>query len=155
MSVAIPVIDRIDTDLKRIFLKLGVVTYHPVTDIYEEVRYLRRTVESLRKYKIMVTAEGNKPKGGGKFTARYAIFNNGYRVVPQDVTHALYISGEQITDDGQSGPDCMDTSLLSAGTNVTIHYEPPASELVTVNTGGGSSYTLEQIADAVWAKTLP
>jgi len=103
----------------------------------------------------MVTAEGNKPKGGGKFTARYAIFNNGYRVVPQNVTHSLYVSGEQITDDGQSGPDCMDTSLLSAGTNVTIHYEPPASELVTVNTSGGSTFTLEQIADAVWAKTLP
>lgn len=130
MSVAVPVIDHIDTGLKRIFLKTGVREYHPVTDIYDEVRMLRRTVEDLRKYKIMVTAEGNKPKGGGKFTARYAIFNNGYRIVPADEDHALYVSGEQITDDGQSGPACIDTSLLSIGTNVTIHYEPPASELV-------------------------
>lgn len=130
MSVLTPVIDHIDTSLKRIFLKLGVVEYHPVTDIYTEVRNLRRLSESLRKYPVMVTAEGNKPKGGGKYTARYAVFNNGYRVVPQDATHALYISGEQITDDGQSGPACIDTSPLSAGTNVTIHYEPPASELV-------------------------
>lgn len=130
MSVAVPVIDHIDTGLKRIFLKTGVREYHPVTDIYDEVRMLRRTIEELRKYKMMVTAEGNKPKGGGKFTARYAIFNNGYRIVPADEDHALYISGEQITDDGQSGPVCIDTSLLSIGTNVTIHYEPPASELV-------------------------
>ena len=130
MSVSNPVVDHIDTDLKRIFLKVGVVTYHPVTDIYTEVRNLRRLNEPLRKFKIMTTAEGNKPKGGGKYTSRYAIFNNGYRVVPQDATHALYISGEQITDDGQSGPACIDTLPLSAGANVTIHYEPPASELV-------------------------
>ena len=134
MSVSNPVIDHIDPQLKRIFLKDGVTQYHPVTDIYFEVRNLRRTNEGLRRYDIPVTAAGNVPKGGGKYTPRYAIFNHGYKIVPQDVTHSLYVSGEQITDDGQSGPACIDTDILSVGTSVTIHYEPPAAEIVRTDT---------------------
>lgn len=130
MSIADPVIDHIDPALKRIFLKAGVTSYHPVADIYPEIRQLRQLNESLRWFDMPVTAAGNIPKGGGKFTSRYAVFCHGWKVVPQDVTHALYVTGEQITDDGQSGPACLDTLSLSPGTNVTIHYEPPASELV-------------------------
>ena len=124
------VIHRVDVPSKRIFLKIGVRTYHPVTDIYREMRFIRRTDVSLRKIDMPVLAEGNLPKGGGKFTPRYAIFRNGWRIVPADETHTLYISGEQITDDGQSGPAIIDTTPLSTGTNVTLHYEPPSSELV-------------------------
>ena len=130
MSVANPVIGYVDPGQKRIFLAIGVREYHPVVDIYTEIRHLRRTDENHRWYDMPVFASGNVPKGGGKFTPRFAIFRNGWRIVPADETHALYITGEQITDDGQSGPSIMDTSLLSPGTNVTIHYEPPASELV-------------------------
>jgi hypothetical protein len=136
MSVSNPVIDYLDTATKRIYLLTGVREYHPVTDIYAEVRSRRRLDESLRKFPVMVTADGNVPKGGGKFTARYAVLRDGWRIVPADEDHSLYVSGEQITDDGQSGPACIDTTVLSVGTNVTIHYEPPASELVTVPTGG-------------------
>jgi hypothetical protein len=130
MSVANPVIGTVDPVQKRIFLASGVREYHPVTDIYTEIRHLRRTNESHRWYDMPIFAEGNVPKGGGKYTSRYAIFRQGWKVVPADETHALYVSGEQITDDGQSGPACIDTTVLSPGSNVTIHYEPPASELV-------------------------
>ena len=156
MSVSNPVIDQVDTSAKLIYLAAGVTEYHPVTDIYMEIRNLRRTDETLRKFPPQVTAAGNVPKGGGKFTPRYAIFNNGYKVVPQDTTHALYISGEQITDTGQSGPDCVETSVLSAGTNVTIHYEPPAAEIVRADeelaaiwqTVYGGKVTIDQIDGA-------
>lgn len=130
MSVSVPVIDHIDPAIKRIFLKAGVERYHPVTDIYTEIRNLRRTNEALRPYDMPVTAEGNKPKGGGKFTSRYSIFNHGWRVVPTTGLPNLYVDGEQITDDGQSGPECIDFSLLPPGTSITVNYEPPASELV-------------------------
>ena len=130
MSVANPVIDHVDPVLKRIYLKSGVREYHPVTDIYVEIRNLRRLDESLRPYDMPVSAFGNIPKGGGKFTPRYARFNHGWKVVPEDVSHSLYVSGEQITDDGESGPAAIDTDILSPGTSVIIHYEPPASELV-------------------------
>ena len=130
MSVADPVIDYLDPLLKRIFLKPGIREYHPVTDIYTEIRHLRRTDESLRPYDMPVFAFGNIPKGGGKFTPRYAQFNHGWKVVPEDVSHTLFVNGEQITDDGQSGPAAIDTDILSPGTSVIIQYEPPAAEIV-------------------------
>lgn len=123
---------------KRIYLNDGVVEYHPVEDIYKELRFIRRTDISLRVIRNPVSAGGNVSKGGGKFTPRYAVFNNGWKVVPQDITHSLYITGEQITDDGQSGPSCLDTSVLDPSSAVTIHYEPPTAELITV---GGSEMT--------------
>lgn len=130
MSVLDPVIDYLDTTNKHIYLVAGCREYHPIDDIYKEIRNLRRTNEVLRGHDIMVQAFGAIPKGGGKFTPRYAQFNNGWKVVPEDTTHDLYISGEQLTDDGQSGKACLDLTVLSAGTNVFVHYEPPAAELI-------------------------
>lgn len=144
-------IHHMDLANKRIYLNSDVTEYHPVDDIYKEIRFIRSQDISLQVMRLPVRAEGAIPKGGGKFSPRLAVFQYGWRVVPADVTHALYISGEQITDDGQSGPACMDTTVLSPGTNVTIHYEPPSAELV----GAGSVPTAAEIADAVWAKTLP
>jgi hypothetical protein len=137
MSVAIPVIDSVDNVTKRIYLKLGVVAYHPIDDIYHEIRNLRR-IESgdMRNYPPQVVAGGSVSKGGGKFTPRYAVFNDGYKVVPQDADHILSITGEQITDDGQDGTAVIDTSTLSAGTNVLINYTPPEAEIIKVSVGG-------------------
>jgi hypothetical protein len=143
-------IDHLDFLNKRIYLKAGTTTYHPVDDIYKEVRYIRAHDFSLRNMRIPVTAEGAIPKGGGKFTPRLAILRYGWRIVPQDSTHALYISGEQITDDGQSGPACMDTSVLSPGTSVTIHYEPATAEMLS-SAGGSNWPTAAEIAAAVLA----
>jgi len=130
MSVSSPVIDFLDLSTKHIHLLSGCREYHPVEDIYCEVRNIRRLDESMRVFDIPVVAEGAVPKGGGKFTPRYAIFNHGWRVVPEDISHDLYISGEQITDDGQSGKACLDLLDLSPGTNIFVHYEPPAAEII-------------------------
>jgi len=128
MSVSTPVIDHLDLATKHIYLLAGCREYHPVEDIYCEIRNLRRTDESKRVFDIPVTAAGAVPKGGGKFTPRYAIFNYGWKVVPENVDHSLYITGEQITDDGQSGPACIDTAVLTS--SVIIQYEPPAAEII-------------------------
>jgi hypothetical protein len=104
MSVSTPVIDRLDLSTKLIYLLAGTREYHPVTDIYVEIRDIRRTDETMRVFDMPVNAFGAVPKGGGKFTPRYARFNHGWQIVPEDTDHSLYISGEQITDDGQSGP---------------------------------------------------
>lgn len=131
MSVASPVIDHLDPVAKYIYLAAGVREYHPIDDIYKEIRNLRKLNPTTHRwYDMPVFAFGAVPKGGGKFTPRYATFNNGWRVVPEDTTHDLYISGEQLTDDGQSGKACLDLTVLSPGTNVFVHYEPPAAELI-------------------------
>ena len=140
-------IDHLDFLNKRIVLKTGTTTYHPVDDLYKEVRYIRAHDFSLRNMRMPITAEGAIPKGGGKFTPRLAILRYGWRIVPQNATHSLYISGEQITDDGQSGPACMNTAVLDAGVSVTIHYEPATAEVISGSTGP----TAAEIAAAVRA----
>lgn len=148
-----PVIDYLDTANKLIYLAVGVRSYHPVTDIYHEVRELRRTNDALRWFQVPVTAAGNVPKGGGKATPRYALFHHGWRVVPEDTSHILEITGEQLTAEGGAGPECMDLTPLSATSKVIIQYEPPAAEVIEVG-GGGSYPTAADIADAVWDEIL-
>ena len=151
MSVASPVINNIDHTTKRIYLKVGIVAYHPIDDIYHEVRNLRRTVESERKYDVPVQAGGRVPKGGGKFTPRYAIFNNGYKIIPQDADHTLAVTGEQLTDDGQAGTTIVDLTPLSAGVKVKVDYTPSEAEVIEVSTGSGvTAQDILDIAAAVW-----
>jgi len=134
MSVAVPVIANMDVTARRLYLLQGVEVYHPVEDIYMEIRNLRKTDESKRVVSMPVSAFGNISKGSGKYTPRYARFNNGWKVIPFDEPSSglpsggIYVSGEQITDDGQSGPACMDMSGLV--NSVILHYEPPAAEIV-------------------------
>lgn len=128
MSVSFPVIDYLELSTKSIYLLAGVREYHPVEDIYTEIRNRRRVDESMRVFDIPVEAQGNIAKGGGKYTPRYAIFNDGWQIVPENVDHSLYISGEQITNDGQSGPACINTGVLTS--KVIIQYEPPSAEIV-------------------------
>jgi hypothetical protein len=142
-----PVIDYLDLPTKRIYLNAGVRAFHPVDDIYREIRTLRRTDETLRVFDVPVTAEGNVPKGGGKFTPRLAIFRNGWKIVPEDTSHTLEVAGEMITDDGQSGPSIFDTSVLSAGVNVVIQYEPPAAEVIVIEASGGGGTSASAIYD--------
>lgn len=130
MSVSEPVVDYIDLATRHIYLLTGIRSYHPVEDVYTEIRRLRATDESKRGFDVPVTAAGAVSKGGGKYTPRYAIFHNGWRVVPEDTDHTLDITGEQITSEGTSGSACMDFAALSAGTKVFINYAPPAAEII-------------------------
>jgi hypothetical protein len=132
-----PVIDHLDVETKRIYLASGVRSYHPVDDIYKEIRTLRAEDETLRGFDIPVIATGNVPKGGGKFTPRLAIFQLGWKVVPDDTSHVLEITGEQITDDGESGPAAIDFEPLTEGVKIVVNYQPPDSEVIVVSPPGG------------------
>lgn len=145
MSVLNPVIDHIDPEAKLIYLASGIRTYHPVTDIYVEIRNLRRTYENLRNYQMPVTASGNIPKGGGKYTPRFVVFQNGWRIVPEDVSHVLQVTGEQLTVEGGGGPDCFNLSLLSPSSKVIIQYEPPAAEIIVIEVTSVSGESIEKI----------
>lgn len=136
---------------KIIYLKSGVASYHPVDDIYKEVRYHRRFDESLRYVDMPIEAAGNIAKGGGKYTARLAILNNGWRIAPANETHVLRVTGEQITDDGQAGVDVMDMSLLDAGVTVSVEYAPPDTEIILVSVGSAvQPQDILDIAKQVW-----
>lgn len=143
MSVADPKIDHLDTSAKLIYLGTGVRSIHPIDDIYKEIRYLRSTTDTLQQYINPVSGGGAVPKGGGKYTPRYAVFNNGWRLVPEDVDHILNVTGEQLTAEGGSGSACFDFTILSSGTTVVINYEPPAAEVIQV--GGDDLILIRKI----------
>ena len=131
MSVETPVIDYIDPDARRIYLLAGVTEYHPIDDIYAEVRYLRTADESLRKYLMYIHAGGNIPKNvsGTLRTPRYAVFLNCKIVVSGDT----YVTGEQLYADENGdvvgkGPACVDHALSPA--DAYLDYEPPGSEVI-------------------------
>jgi hypothetical protein len=115
---------------------------HPL-EIYQDMRALRRTDESLRKFDLFMSMSGNVAKGGGKFTERYVTLLN-TRIVPYDTSHVLTITGTIITDDGFEGIFAFDKTPLSATTTVDIAYVPPQVEVITVSTGG--ALTVEQDA---------
>ena len=140
MSVAVPVIDYIDPVNRKIYLLAGVSTYHPVDDIYKEVRNLRRTDETLRSYPVFVSAGGNLPKNlaGTSRTPRFAIFNNTQVVLTGDT----FVSGEQLFRNAAgdlvgSGKDCIDRVLSPA--DAYGDYAPPEAEVIIVSTGSGLS----------------
>jgi hypothetical protein len=142
MSVAIPVIDHVDPDLRRIYLKTGVRQIHMIDDIYYEMRNLRRTDESLRGWYSFVEAGGNVQKTATTYTPRYLTMLTDPRpittaIVPAgdastpDSNHTLIVKGEGITDQGTSGSACFDkTSLLNS---VDIEFEPPGAEIIRLD----------------------
>lgn len=150
------IIASIDGAARRIYLHADTVggIVHPM-DIYKEMRTLRRSDESLRKYNLFLRAYGNVPKGGGKSTERYVRCEQGTRIVPYDVTQALEISGTIITDDGQEGIACFDKAPLTITTLVDISYIPPQVEIVTLsfNLGDEATDLADLIANTVWNYT--
>lgn len=139
MSVAIPVIDYIDPDTRRIYLLPGVTEYHAIDDIYFEVRNLRRTDESLRKWESFVESGGNVQKTPTTFTPRYLVMRTDDRaittkIVPDiTVSHSLLVSGEQISDQGTSGAELIDKTLLPGGINVDVTLQPPGAEIIRLD----------------------
>lgn len=148
-----PVIDYIDGVTRRVYLDAasavgGVISFHPVDDLYKEYRELRRLDESLRRFSPFMEAAGNVAKGGGKFTPRYLVLLGGTKViVPAGVT-TLNVTGELLTDD-QSYP--FDTSLVSGP--LTINYAPAEAEVIKI-VATGNEYTLVEIANAVLAQLM-
>lgn len=146
-------IASIDGATRRVYLDAaeavgGVLSFHPTIDMYAAYKMLRAADESVRPFDAFMRAEGNLPKGGGKFTPRFTMLLSGTKVViPAGVTE-VNVTGELLTDDG-SRP--FDTSLITGP--CVINYQPAEAEVIKV-TASGNEYSLEQIAAAVWQRIL-
>ncbi|MHA1197757.1 MAG: hypothetical protein ACTSQF_00170 [Candidatus Heimdallarchaeaceae archaeon] len=148
------IIGYIDGLNRRIYLDVSTInTEIDPMDIYKEMRTLRRTDESLRNFDLFLSASGYESKGGGKFTAKLVKCLLGTRIVPYDYAtyHEITITGEIITDDGQSGIACFDRTPLTPGNTVDINYVPPQVEVIEVDVPTATEpLTEEQIRSAVW-----
>lgn len=122
----------------------GVLTFHPVSDIYAEYKSLRASNESIRPFSAFMSAEGNIPKGGGKFTPRYLLLLEGTKLVIPDGVQRVEVTGEVLTDN-QTDP--FDYSLISGA--CTVNYKPAEAEVIKV-TASGNEYSLQEIALEVW-----
>lgn len=91
---------------------------------------------------------GGDALGGGLFIPPYFFLLNGWRVRPMESSHNLTITGNLFVDGG--GVPVVST----LGTyQVNVNYTVPV-QAQGISTGG-SGLTASEIADAVWAKTLP
>jgi hypothetical protein len=134
-----PFVQSVDYANRRIYLSVETVSLPSLDtmDVYREVRSLRRTTESHRKFRSMIVAGGNIQKTATTFTASYVQLLNGCRIVPFDVLHRLVVSRDTFSDDGASGVECFDRAAVVE--NVDIDYQVAAVEIRTVATGGGLS----------------
>jgi len=153
MSVLTPIVDTWDGIDRLIYLKQGVEDYYPIEDIYHEYRNQRRLDEELRKYEPLLRAEGNIPKGGGKFTPRYIVLLDGTKIVPYDESLRINQLGEIITDDPDVDDSLYDISTLTVPKIIFI--QPSEGEVIEVDVGSGvSEQDKTDIIDGVWDEVL-
>ena len=108
-------VDRLDVTNKVVFIKDTVTTFHPVDDMYSEVRSIRRVDESVRVMNNPVSSQGNEP-AGANFTPRRAVLNDGWRLgLEYQSNWNLSITGEMISDDGFAGAQLVKLDYLPAG----------------------------------------
>ena len=145
MSVLTPVIDYIDGETRRIFLREGVSDFYPIEDIYHEYRYMRKTNEELRKWEPFLLAEGNVSKGGGAYTPRYVVLLEGTKIIPFDEPLQVNQLGDMITDDADTDPILYDVQYITVGK--TIFIKPSESETIQLNS---ESIVFSSFQGAVW-----
>ncbi len=145
MSVLSPVIDHIDGEARRIYLRQGVSDFHPIEDLYHEYRYLRRNDEDLRKWEPLLRAEGNVPKGAGAYTPRYVVLLNGTKIVPYNETLQLNQVGDIITDDPDTDATLYDVSQLTVAKPIFI--KPSEAEVIQLNS---ESIVFSSFLGGVW-----
>ena len=143
-----PLVLSVDYPYKRIYLSSQTPnTSLDTLEVYKEVRSLRRTVESHRNYKPIITAGGNIAKLPGSYTAAFVILDAGCYIVPYDSPSSLKLVRDTFTKDGRAGRDCFDRTNISS--NVDIDIDFPEIEIREISTGSGVG-TVEEIRDAVW-----
>lgn len=148
-------IASIDFGLERIYLHLDTVTNGFDTMLaYFEVNALIIANAAYQQYISPLSAEGNIPKGGGKFTPRYVLMQTGWRFVPYSlVAHGLSILVEPVSAEGLSGRATFDRNGVVVNIDIDEAYEK--IEIREVNTGGTTpALTPSQSAQLVKVEEL-
>lgn len=143
-----PLVLSVNYPMRRIYLSAETVDSDLDTmDVYREVRALRRSDESHRKFPPMIIGGGNLEKIAGQtYTARFVRLLRGCRIVPYPSSHGLRLVRDTFTDDGFAGRDCFDRSELPPGAAVDVDVDFPEIETRTV----GAS----DVAAAVWQRVI-
>lgn len=101
------------------------------------------------KYGMVIRQVGSDDLGGGLSIPPYYFLQGAWRVRPMEANHLLILTGNLFVEGG--GQPVVNT--LGAF-NVSVQYTVPVQAQAFSTSGGGSSATPSQIADAVWGYTL-
>lgn len=134
-----------DAANKRIILDSASVT---AQEVYSRAADWSATGDNA-KYGPVVSQVGGNDLGGGLYIPDYFFLQGSWRVRPMEANHLLVITGNLFTAAG--GAPVVNT--LGAY-NVSVQYTVPV-QAQAVSTTGSTGPTAADIADAVWAKTLP
>ena len=134
-----------DASNKRIVLDSSSVT---ATEIYSRWVDWAALGDNLR-HGMVVRQVGSDDLGGGLAIPPYYFLQGEWRVRPMEANHLLILTGNLFVEGG--GQPVVNT--LGAF-NVSVQYTVPVQAQAFSTSGGGSSATPSQIADAVWSYTL-
>jgi len=135
---------------KTITLDLGTVTLS-VRDVYSRWVDWFISVNGNQKYlPAFLTVGGDTIDAtAGTKIPIYAFLINGWRIKPQEADHTLQVNDGILLVDGGGDP-----FINTLGDFVVrVNYQQPVQAISFDSGGSGVSYTLEQIADAVWTRT--
>jgi hypothetical protein len=146
-----PLVASVDYATKRIYLTTDALgATFDTMQVYREVRNLRRTNESHRRYRPIIVGGGNIQKTASTYTQPYVQLLYGATLVPFDSSGKITLIRETFSDDGRSAAECFDRTTTVS--NVDIDVQVPAVEVRTITVGGGST---ADIANAVLAALQP
>lgn len=136
----------VDYIAKRIYLSADTVGVPlDTTEVYRDVRELRRITEAHRKFKPMIVGGGNIQKTATSYTQPYVVLLYGCYLVPFNTAQSLVVIRDTFADDGRAGVACFDRSGLSAEVDIDIQVAPVEVREVVTGGGGGSSLTAAQV----------
>lgn len=131
---------------KRIVLTAG-TTNVSVQDMYSRwIDWLDADTNNGR-YLPAFSTVGGDPLPGGIYLGTTYFLENGWKVRPQEADHQLTISGNICSRDGSS-PLVPTIGTYNVVVSMTV------SNLLNTVATGGNSYTLGEIADAVWDEPM-
>lgn len=138
---------------KRILLTLG-TTSVSVRDAWSRWVDWYLTGDNSKYLPTFSQVGGNDiDAGAGTKIPIYAFLLNGWKIKPQEANHTLGVSDGVLLVEGGGDPFVNTTGSFV----VRINFQQPVQAISFSSGGGsgGSGPTASEIADAVWAKTLP
>jgi hypothetical protein len=138
---------------KRILLTLG-TTSVSVRDAWSRWVDWYLTGDNSKYLPAFAQVGGNDiDAGAGTKIPIYAFLLNGWKIKPQEASHTLAVGDGVLLVDGGGDPFVNTTGSFV----VRVNFQQPvqAISFSSAGGGGGSGPTAAEIADAVWAKTLP
>ena len=99
------------------------------------------------QYPIAFSSIGGDDLGGGRFLGSTYFLENGWKIRPYEGNHTLSLTGNLYTRDGSS-------PFVNTIGNYNVLITSSVSNLIDTISTGGNDYSLDQIRDSVWSKSI-